>query len=252
MRCDYPSCVGGAPPQSEPAVYFVQADRLAAPRLLTDQHQTVTWSWDSDPFGGGRPEEDPDGDQQPLTLNLRFPGQYYDAETGLHYNYLRDYDPSLGRYLESDPIGLKGGLNTYAYVGNNPVIRIDPRGLESTLITTFDYGFGSHSSLYIDTPGQPPVLLILPVAIHLKVVKQEDQVIFLKEKTHHFRITLITKSQLEAKYLRPKFQLRQNRSKQLKIGQKIREAQAQDFAPVLFLPHLEEFAESPQVPSQDS
>ncbi len=130
LRCDYPTCVGGAPPQSEPAVYFVQADHLAAPRLLTDQNQTVAWFWDSDPFGGGRPEEDPDGDQQPLTLNLRFPGQYYDGESGLHYNYFRDYDPSLGRYLESDPIGLVGGLNTYAYVGNNPLNYIDPFGLE--------------------------------------------------------------------------------------------------------------------------
>ncbi|WP_434114258.1 RHS repeat-associated core domain-containing protein [Methylocaldum sp. GT1TLB] len=133
LRCDYPTCVGGAPPQSEPAVYFVQADHLAAPRLLTDQNQTVAWFWDSDPFGGGRPEEDPDGDQQPLTLNLRFPGQYYDGESGLHYNYFRDYDPSLGRYLESDPIGLVGGLNTYAYVGNNPIRYTDPRGLEAVM-----------------------------------------------------------------------------------------------------------------------
>lgn len=130
LRCDYPTCVGGAPPQSEPAVYFVQADHLAAPRLLTDQNQTVAWFWDSDPFGVGRPEEDPDGDQQPLTLNLRFTGQYYDGESGLHYNYFRDYDPSLGRYLESDPIGLAGGLNPYAYVGNNPLNYIDPFGLE--------------------------------------------------------------------------------------------------------------------------
>ena len=64
-----------------------------------------------------------------VTNNLRLPGQYFDAETYLHYNYFRDYDPSLGRYVESDPIGLRGGLNTYSYVMNNPLKNIDINGL---------------------------------------------------------------------------------------------------------------------------
>ena len=62
-------------------------------------------------------------------LPLRLPGQRYDQETGLRYNYYRDYDPSLGRYEESDPIGLRGGLNTYAYVVGNPLSHFDMFGL---------------------------------------------------------------------------------------------------------------------------
>jgi RHS repeat-associated protein len=81
------------------------------------------WHWDHDPFGNGAPTGN-------ITYNLRFPGQYYDLETGLHYNGFRDYDPSVGRYVQSDPIGLRGGLNPYAYAKASPISNIDLSGLQ--------------------------------------------------------------------------------------------------------------------------
>ena len=97
------------------STYYVHTDHLGTPRVVSDG-STVIWRWDSEGFGDTQAQEDPDGDTTTFTYNLRFPGQYFDQETGLHYNYFRTYDPSTGRYLESDPIGLDGGLNTYAYV----------------------------------------------------------------------------------------------------------------------------------------
>jgi RHS repeat-associated protein len=110
-------------------VYYLHNDHLGTPRAVTDAAKTVVWRWDSDPFGATAANDDPDNDGIAFTLNLRFPGQYYDSETGLHYNYFRYYDPRTGQYITSDPIGLAGGLNTYGYVGGNPVVRMDSKGL---------------------------------------------------------------------------------------------------------------------------
>jgi RHS repeat-associated protein len=77
------------------------------------------------PFGNG----DPLGR---FSYEIRFPGQFFDQATRLHYNYFRDYDPRTGRYIESDPVGLAGGIKTYAYAGNNPLTKIDPSGLDSS------------------------------------------------------------------------------------------------------------------------
>jgi RHS repeat-associated protein len=93
------------------------------------------WRWDqAEPFGSNPANEDPDSNTVTFDLPLRLPGQRYDAETALHYNYFRDYDPSIGRYGESDPIGLGGGLNTYAYVLGDPLLMIDVKGLMSNYL----------------------------------------------------------------------------------------------------------------------
>lgn len=109
-------------------VYYLHTDHLKTPRLATDEKQNIVWRWDSDAFGYGKAQQDPDGNGKKVKINLRFPGQYYDRESGLHYNHHRDYDPRLGRYIQSDPIGLLGGVNTYIYVRNNPLIISDPSG----------------------------------------------------------------------------------------------------------------------------
>jgi len=111
-----------------PWVYFIHADHLDTPRLVMDQNGGRRWRWFAEPFGVSAPEDNPDGIGA-FTLNLRFPGQYADPETGLSYNYFRNYDNSIGRYTQSDPIGLDGGINTYAYVEGNPLSFIDPDGL---------------------------------------------------------------------------------------------------------------------------
>ena len=107
------------------ALNFVYPDHLGTPRVIVDVSNTPVWRWDSaDPFGTSAPST-----TGSFTFNLRFPGQYFDQETSLHYNYFRDYDPSIGRYVQSDPIGLKGGVNTFSYVRSNPVSNADPSGL---------------------------------------------------------------------------------------------------------------------------
>ncbi|MEK7811357.1 MAG: RHS repeat-associated core domain-containing protein, partial [Pseudomonadota bacterium] len=113
----------------EPQVYYIYTDHLDTPREITDTNGNVVWQWDNtDPFGDNPPNENPSRLGQ-FEFNLRFPGQSYDKETGLHYNYFRDYDPATGRYVQSDPIGLDGGINTYTYVGGNPLSYTDPLGL---------------------------------------------------------------------------------------------------------------------------
>ena len=118
-------------PQQATNVYYVFADHLNTPRLITRAlDDKVVWRWDvAEPFGASLPMENPNGLGQ-FVYNRRFPGQVFDAFLGVYYNYFRDFDPATGRYLTSDPIGLRGGINTYAYVNSNPLSFFDLNGLK--------------------------------------------------------------------------------------------------------------------------
>ncbi|SDX97230.1 RHS repeat-associated core domain-containing protein [Lysobacter enzymogenes] len=123
--------VGSGATQS---LMYVQTDHLGTPRAVIDPTRNVAvWTWDakSETFGNSPPNQDPDLDGTAFVFNMRFPGQRFDAASGLVYNYFRDYDPATGRYIQSDPIGLGGGVSSYAYTGGNPLQRSDARGLSS-------------------------------------------------------------------------------------------------------------------------
>jgi len=146
------------------SIYFVHNDHRGAPVMMTDSSAEKVWEANYKPFGEVEVDEDPDGDGKAIELNVRLPGQYYDKETGTYYNYYRDYDPSLGRYIQADPIGimmdfsdpqmqvaidhglpltqgmdLRGGAHLhdpfsqlnhpYGYVNQNPLMLTDPFGL---------------------------------------------------------------------------------------------------------------------------
>lgn len=113
--------------------FYVYSDHISTPRVITrTSDNAIVWRWDTaDPFGMAPAIESPNGEPA-FVYNPRFPGQIFDSETNNYYNYYRDFDPQIGRYLQSDPIGLAGGINTYAYVDNNPAALVDPFGLVGT------------------------------------------------------------------------------------------------------------------------
>ncbi|GEM_PF-5091673 len=183
-----------APPAAPSAkvnveVFYVHPDHLGTPRVITastalaattgtgiTSPQTVNkavWRWDSDPFGSNAtansaPNENPNTLSQVVgtaTLpylfgfDLAFPGQKRDRETGKHYNYFRDYDPAVGRYFESDPIGLDGGVSTFAYVASQPIQGTDVFGLDywiegaaATEQKCPEQGCGLHQSVCVGKP----------------------------------------------------------------------------------------------------
>lgn len=117
-------------------IYYYHNDHLGAPRALTNGSGNVVWKGFYAPFG------EVNVFAATIENNLRFPGQYYDTETGLHYNWNRYYDPKTGRYITPDPIGLTGGINPFVYVTNNPVNFADPWGLWGEDVHS---GIGNHA-----------------------------------------------------------------------------------------------------------
>jgi len=105
------------------SVYYFHNDHLGTPQLLTNDSQAIAWKAVYTPFGEAVPSI------QTVENPHRYPGQCYDQETGLYYNYFRYYNPQTGRYITPDPIGLEGGINLFTYVQNNPINIIDPEGL---------------------------------------------------------------------------------------------------------------------------
>jgi RHS repeat-associated protein len=116
-------------------LHYIEADALGTPRVVVDPTRgtlgTAVWRWEltGEAFGNAAPNQDPDGDSTAFVFDMRFPGQRYDAVSGLNYNYLRDYETENGRYVESDPIGLNGGISTYSYVNGMPLVKSDRFGL---------------------------------------------------------------------------------------------------------------------------
>jgi len=110
--------------------FYYHNDHLATPQMMTDDVGTAVWEAEYRPFGEATVNEDPDGDGILTRSNVRFPGQYFDGETGLHYNWHRFYEAGTGRYLQADPIGIERGRNhLYVYVSNNPITAFDFYGL---------------------------------------------------------------------------------------------------------------------------
>jgi RHS repeat-associated protein len=114
---------------SQNNVYYVQTDHIDTPRVVLDRQGRQRWSWVAEPFGNSAPVQNP-LNLGAVTFNLRMPGQYWDRESGLSYNWWRSYDAGLGRYTTPDPLGLDGGDATmYGYVSGNPLSYFDPYGL---------------------------------------------------------------------------------------------------------------------------
>ena len=132
---DMPVAALAAPAIGQTTVSYIYADHLNTARVIVrSTDQAIVWQWGSnEPFGQSQANANPNG-LGVFTYNPRFPGQVADVESGWFYNWHRDYNPALGRYVQSDPIGLRGGANTFGYVGGSPLDRLDPQGLYGCML----------------------------------------------------------------------------------------------------------------------
>ncbi|MCC4595420.1 RHS repeat protein [Xanthomonas campestris pv. phormiicola] len=131
------------------SVRYVQPDHLGTPRAVIDPVRDVAiWTWDlkGEAFGNTPPDQDPDKDGTAFVFDMRFPGQRYDAASGLNQNYYRDFSPPDGRYVQSDPIGLPASISTYAYVDSNPIDSIDSFGLQASRLVGTRFGAAPYSA----------------------------------------------------------------------------------------------------------
>ena len=132
-------------------IYFYQNDRLGTPIAITNSNNDSVWEATYLPFG-----EAIVNPNATVENNFRFPGQYFDTESGFHFNYYRYYDHSIGRYLRADPIGLTGGINPFSYAYNNPIFFVDPFGL-LVQVHSRDVkgtgGMGAHTYITVTTNG---------------------------------------------------------------------------------------------------
>ena len=139
------------------SLFRVYADQIDTPRLISDDTNRSVWRWDSKPFGESQPNEDSDGDQNVFRYNLRFPGQYYDVGSQTHYNYYRYYNPRIGSYIQSDPIGLGGGMNGFEYAQSSPILKFDENGQKTIIIVAYStflgVSVGDHTGLYLTQGG---------------------------------------------------------------------------------------------------
>ena len=130
--------------KKDDTIYYVHSDHIKTPEVVTDKDKKIVWEGHRKPFG------ETEVTVSTITQPIRFPGQYYDQETGLSYNLMRDYDPKTGRYLEADPLGLASSMSIYGYAGQNPVMAYDPDGQFFFLLFAPALGLTTGTALAFD------------------------------------------------------------------------------------------------------